>query len=74
MNIKIINIILSSFLLGAILGILIGISIKYPLNPEYYEKAQKICESHENLKRLNISITGKVHSVECKDSSKFYIK
>jgi len=67
MNSKLINVLLSSFLLGALLGILIGISIKYPVKSDTIKILTDLCESHGSWDATEVSITGKVYIVTCKD-------
>lgn len=70
---QIIKIITFSILIGTILGFLIGASIKYPLNKENFDIAQKTCQAHGDWKRLELEITGKVHIIVCTDSTEFKI-
>lgn len=67
MNRKLVNILLTSFLLGAILGILIAISIKYPVKADTIQVLSDLCQQHGNWDTTMISITGKVYMVTCKD-------
>lgn len=67
MNRKSVNILLSSFLLGALLGILVGISIKYPAREKTLTVLSELCKDHSGWDTTMISITGKIYSVSCKD-------
>lgn len=74
MNRKLINIILSSFLLGAFLGILIGISLKYPARAETLQTLDKLCQDHGGWDTTMVSITGKIYTVTCKDGVELNIQ
>ena len=67
MNKQLINILLSSFLLGCLLGILVGISIKYPARETTFTALSSLCEDHKGWEVAMIGITGKIYTVTCKD-------
>jgi hypothetical protein len=65
---------LSSLILGALFGLLLGISIKYPLSIEQIESSKNNCETHGGLETVYIKVNGKIDSVVCKDGISFIIK
>lgn len=68
---QIYKIIAISILIGTLLGFLIAVSIKYPLNRDVYDMAEKTCKTHDDWKTMKIAINGKVHSIICNDSTHF---
>ena len=70
---QIYKIVILSIINGTVLGFLIGVSIKYPLNKTDFDVAQKICQNHGDWKKLNLALTGKVHIIVCNDSTEFKI-
>ncbi len=74
MNKKLINILLSSFLLGAFLGVLIGISVKYPTRAATLAVLTQLCQDHGGWDTTMVSITGKFYTVTCKDGVELNIQ
>jgi hypothetical protein len=74
MNKKIINLLLSSFLIGALFGILIGISIKYPARSETLSMLDQVCKDHGGWEVTMVTITGKISTVTCKDGVELNLK
>lgn len=56
--------IIVSFLVGIFFGILMGITIKYPVELSNIEKYQQIC-GKETIERVKINIVGDVYYVKC---------
>lgn len=57
--------IIISFLLGIFLGILMGITIKYPVEISTIEKYQQICGNKQHVEEIKINIVGDVYNVKC---------
>lgn len=53
-----------AFLLGVMLGMLMGISIRYPADLALIQKYQTVCGT-QPIKKAKIGITGDVYSVTC---------
>jgi len=53
-----------AFLLGVMLGMLMGISIRYPADLSIIQKYQTVCGT-QTIKKAKIGITGDVYAVTC---------
>lgn len=63
------KLVVSSFLIGAIFGILLGITIKYPITITNVEKLHELCINHQDWDHARLSISGKIFDVVCKDGA-----
>lgn len=63
------------FGVGLLVGILMGISIRYPVTVETVATGKELC-SHTNgmFKTIKIGLTGKVYEVVCSDDRTLYVK
>ena len=68
------KIILISFLLGSVFGILVGASVKYPMSIKELHKIEDICKSHNGWDTFDIRFSGHIHSVKCKDGVIFNLE
>lgn len=58
---------------GLILGILLGISIKYPVTSEAITTATEICKPG-SYTRVKVGISGKIYEVTCDNNKTFILK
>jgi hypothetical protein len=58
---------------GITFGILMGISIRYPLTVKTFKEAEQYCTPHQGLTKVKVGISGKVYEVTCADSKKIAV-
>lgn len=63
-----------SFLIGMTIGILMAISVKYPVTKATIHEAEKMCKSHLGIDRIKIGISGKMYTVRCLNQKVFNLK
>ncbi len=61
------------FFAGATLGILMGISIRYPLTVKVIKESETPCVPHQGLTKLRVGISGKVYEVTCVDGKRIKV-
>lgn len=64
-----------SLMVGATIGCLMAISIKYPVKAATIAEATRLCEgSNLGLEKLKVGISGKMYYVKCKSQKEFEFK
>lgn len=61
-------------ILAMIIGILLGLYVKYPVSIDKIQHYQKICQPKSEIKSVKVSVSGDIFEITCKDNSIHKIK
>ena len=60
-------------LIGILMGFLLAIGIKYPLEIKELEKVEKICRDNK-IHKIRVGVNGRIYEVICSDGIDYKIK
>jgi hypothetical protein len=66
--------IIFAFFCGVFIGLLLGITIKYPAKIENIEKYQSLCGATEHITQAKIGIMGDIYSIECSNGIEVQVR